>query len=346
MKNKFLALLLCIVMLVSILPVYAFAEDNLSDWTYNVLSETDKTAEITGYNGTDTELVFPEEIDGYTMVAIADDAFKGKSYIDYPVTKITIPESYKRIGEHSFYYYKNLVDVHLPHNLEYIGMYSFWRSGIYFENEYQCSLRNEYPVLYIGEYCILAEQNLSGLDKIVYCIKPGTKLIAVGAFSWNKSLKGIIIPEGVEYINDAAFFACNFMVSYVIPTTVKEIGHIALASCEYGMYIKIPPTVTNIADDALNDIGRRSIVYGAKGSEAERFANISGAEFVELNDIVYGDVDGDGIVSVNDYASMKSNVLCKIEYKGENEIIGDMNGDCVIDAFDSIQVEMIANGLA
>ncbi len=134
-------------------------------------------------------------------------------------------------------------------------------------------------------------------------------------------------------------------LTYVIPTTVKEIGHLALASSEYGMYIKIPAEVTNIAEDALNDIGRKSKIYGAYNSAAETFANACGATFVELNDIVYGDVDGDGIVSVNDYASMKSNVLCEIEYKGENEIIGDMNGDCVIDAFDSIQVEMIANGL-
>ena len=335
-----------IVIVIGVLPVYAFASVNSSNWTYNVLNEDDKIAEITGYNGSDTELVFPEEIDGYTMVAIADDAFKGKSYIDYPVTKIIIPESYKRIGEHSFYYYKNLVDVSLPHGLEYIGYNSFWRSGIYFENEYQCGLRNEYPVLYIGEYCILAEQNLSNLDKIVYCIKPGTKLIAAGAVSWNKSLKGVIIPEGVEFINDVAFFACNHMVSYVIPTTVKEIGHMALASSDYGMYIKIPSTVTNIADDALNDVGRRSIVYGATGSEAERFANISGAEFVELNDIVYGDVDGDGVVSVNDYASMKSCVISEIEYEGENEIIGDMNGDCVIDGFDLFHVDMAINGMA
>ena len=344
--KKALPLIMCAILLFAVCHIDTFAGNELNSWIYKVLSEENMTAEITGYNGSDTELVFPEEIDGYTMVAIADDAFKGKSYIDYPTSKITIPETYKRIGENNFCYYKNLFDVNLPHGLEYIGVNSFWRSGIYFENQYQCGLRNELPVLYIGEYCISADQHFSGSNWIIYCIKPGTKLIAAGAFGWNTALKGIIIPEGVEYINDVAFFGCSHMVSYVIPTTVKEIGHMALASCDYGMYIKIPSTVTNIADDALSDIGRRSIVYGATGSEAERFANISGAEFVELNDIVYGDVDGDGVVSVNDYASMKSCVLCEIEYEGENEIIGDMNGDCVIDGFDLFHVDMAINGLA
>ena len=236
--------------------------------------------------------------------------------------------------------------VNLPHGLEYIGADSFWRCGLYYENQYQCELQKVLPVLYIGEYCITADQHLVGSSWIIYTIKPGTKLIAAGAFDWNDALKGVIIPEGVEYINDYAFFECTHMTSYVIPSTVKEIGHGALQSSKYGMYIKISSTIANIEDDALGDVGPRSFIYGATGSEAERFANISGAEFIELNDIVYGDVDGDGVISVNDYASMKSNVLCEIEYKGENEIIGDMNGDCVIDGFDLFHVDMAINGLA
>lgn len=344
MKKKILALFLCAVMVIGILPVYAFAED-FSDWTYNVLSEKDKTAEITGYTGTKTELVFPEEIDGYTMVAIADDAFCGASFYDYPITRIDVPDTYKRIGDANFRYYRNLMEVNLPHGLEYIGYRAFYRSGIYYENGYQCELRHELPVLYVGEYCVIAEESLSH-DRIIYTIKPGTKLIASGAFTGMSDLIGIIIPEGVEYINHAAFAGCNHIVSYVIPSTVKEIGHFALMSSNYGVYIKIPLTVTNIVDDAIGDLGKKSIIYGEKESAAETFANACGAEFIELNDIVYGDVDGDGVVSVNDYASMKSCVLCEIEYEGENEIIGDMNGDCVIDGFDLFHVDMVINGLA
>ena len=343
--NKAVALMLCVVMFVVISSHNAFADSHLSDWTYNVLSQVDKTAEITGYNGSDTELLFPEEIDGYTMIAIADDAFKGKSYIDYPISKIDIPETYKRIGENNFYYYKNLVEVDLPHSLEYIGVNSFWRSGIYFENQYQCGLKKELAVLYIGEYCISADQNLDGSDWIIYTINPGTRLIAAGAFSWNKSLKGIIIPEGVEYINDVAFFGCNHMVSYVIPATVKEIGHMALASCDYGMYIKILSLTTNIADDALNDIGRKSIVYGVKDSTAETFANICGSQFVGLDDIVFGDIDEDGTVSIADYASTKSNISGECELNGSAQIIGDMNSDCVIDAFDLFQIDKAVNSI-
>ena len=344
MKKKLLALIMCVVMVIGIMPVYAFAEDGLSDWTYNVLNEEEKTAEITGYNGTETELVFPEEIDGYTMVAIADEAFCGASYYDYPITRIDVPNTYKRIGDANFRYYRNLMEVSLPHGLEYIGYRAFYRSGIFFENEHQCELRNELPVLYIGEYCVIAEESFSH-DKIIYTIKPGTKLIASGAFAGMSDLFGIIIPEGVEYINHAAFADCNHIVSYVIPSTVKEIGHFALMSCDYGVYIKIPPTVTNIADDAIGGIGRKSIIYGEKDSAAETFANACGAEFIEIGDIVYGDVDSDGVVTLSDYATSKSYVVGESKFDGNAEIVGDMNSDCVIDAFDLFEVDKAVNGI-
>ena len=107
-------------MVMSVLPVYAFAEDGLSDWTYNVLSEEEKTAEITGYNGTDTELLFPEEINGYRMVAIADEAFCGASYYDYPITRIYVPDTYKRIGDANFRYYRNLMEVNMKQKYLFI----------------------------------------------------------------------------------------------------------------------------------------------------------------------------------------------------------------------------------
>ena len=37
--NKRIAIFMCIVMVIGILPVYAFADNGLSDWTYNVLRE-------------------------------------------------------------------------------------------------------------------------------------------------------------------------------------------------------------------------------------------------------------------------------------------------------------------
>ncbi len=347
MKKKIFALIMCIVMIIGILPVYALAEDGLSDWTYNVLSEADKTAEITGYTGSETELVFPEEIYGYKMVAIADDAFEYELGDDCPITSVTIPDTYKRIGNNVFYWSENLAEINLPNSLEFIGVNAFDKTALYQNTRHELRVNKQPEVFYIGEYLIKADQKASFFPNC-YTIKAGTRVIASGAFFNCNKMNKIIIPEGVEYVNDGAFAWCNNLSSVVFPNTVKEIGNCVLIANNNLRAVVIPASVEYIDEYAFSQSAyiQSLIVYGVAGTAAEIFARENGAIFTELQDVVYGDVDGDGVVSSNDYASMKSNLLCEIEYKGENEIIGDMNGDCVIDGFDSIQVEMIANGLA
>ncbi len=342
MRKNIMALFMCAVMVISILPVSSFAEDDFSAWTYKVLNESDKTAEITGYNGTETELVFPEEIDGYTMVAIANNAFKYKYNSNCPITSITIPDTYKKIGSNVFSDARNLKDINLPDTLEFIGLNAFLKTSLYLDTMDELLYNKKPLVFYIGEYLICADQN--GDMPYCYTVKPGTKLIASGAFFHCSELKKVIIPEGVEYVNDGAFIWCDQITSVVFPNSVKKIAYGSFAASSLSAVV-IPEGVEYIDENAFTDISSMT-VYGVAGTLAEDFAIDNGLTFVELKDVVYGDVDGDGVVSSNDYASMKSNILCEIEYEGENEIIGDMNGDCVIDGFDSIQVDMIVNGLA
>ncbi len=345
MKRKLVSLFLCFVLLIGIIPVYAFAEDDLHYWTYNAFG--DGTAEITGYNGTDTELVFPEEIDGYTMVAIADDAFSYELGDDCPITSITIPDTYKRIGNNVFYWSENLAEINLPNSLEFIGVNAFDKTALYQTTRHELRVNKQPEVFYIGEYLIKADQKGSYFPDC-YIIKAGTRVIASGAFFNCNKMNKIIIPEGVEYVNDGAFAWCNNLSSVVFPNTVKEIGNCVLIANNYLRAVVIPASVEYIDEYAFSQSAyiQSLIVYGVAGTAAEVFARENGATFTELQDVVYGDVDGDGVVSSNDYASMKSNILCEIEYKGENEIIGDMNGDCVIDGFDLFHVDMAINGMA
>ena len=344
MKKKVLALIMCIVMVIGILPVYAFAED-YSDWTYNVLSEEEKTAEITGYNGTETELVFPEEIDGYTMVAIANDAFED----DYPntpnYTSITIPDTYTRIGYNNFDFDPFIDEVNLPHTLEFIGGNFLAKSRIHTRLKWDEAHRNGgFEVFYIGEYLIVADQNSNPPD--CYTVKPGTKLIAANAFLACNDLKKIILPEGLEYINKCAFLGAYFH-SIVIPSTVKRLEYGVFACCDNLEAFVIPSSVEYIDKDAFGYSDLQFVtIYGDAGSLAESFANEKGVTFVELKDVIYGDVDEDGTVTVADYASTKQCVAGENEFEGNAEIIGDMNSDCVIDAFDLFRINKAMNGIA
>lgn len=342
MKKKVLAIIMCIVMIIGILPVYAFADNGLSDWTYNVFR--DGTAEITGYYGTDTELFFPEIIDGYTMIAIADDAFKYDFGDECNFTKVVIPETYKRIGRNNFYECRSLSTVSLPNGLTEIGINSFVNTELYFKNRSECRKNNQLIVFYIDGYCLYSDQGQNYSD--YYTIKPGTKLIANSAFAHNNKLPGVIIPDGVEYIGNYAFYDCYWFCYAVIPNTVKAIGKCTFGGNDLLDAVLIPESVTDIDELAFKNSEQFLTIYGVKGTAAEDFANRQGIEFVETKDIVYGDIDQDGVVTIADYASTKSNVCGETELSGTAHIVGDMNGDCVIDGFDLFHVDMAINGLA
>lgn len=341
MKKRILAIILCAVIVIGIIPVYAFADNGLNDWTYNVFR--DGTAEITGYNGTDTELVFPEEIDGYTMVAIANNAFNYEIGDECPITSITIPDSYKRIGNNVFYQSLYLEEIILPHTLKYIGINAFDKTALYTKTRSELRRAKQPEVFYIGEYLIKADQRGQYFTDC-YTIKQGTKVIASGAFFACNTIKKIIIPEGIEYVNDGAFAWCNNLKSVVFPNTVKEIGNGVLVANDNLRAVVIPASVEYIDEHAFSNQSvymQFLTVYGVSGTLAESFANENGAFFIELDDVVYGDMDGDGLITVNDIGTVTANAIGNLEINGNQEVIGDMNNDCIIDAFDAAAIDRI-----
>lgn len=70
--------------------------DNEDNFDY--VDNGDGTASITGYSGTNTDLVIPTSINGLEIVEFADEAFKGKEF-----TSVLVEGNIKRIGKESFY---------------------------------------------------------------------------------------------------------------------------------------------------------------------------------------------------------------------------------------------------
>ncbi|MEE0913777.1 MAG: leucine-rich repeat protein [Ruminococcus sp.] len=109
---------------------------------YTVLE--DGTAEITGYNGGDTNITIPSEIDGYAVTSIGKEAFASRKfesvtipegvtnigkdafYCNYYLKSVNLPESITTIGELAFNYCTKLSNVTLPENLTTIGHHAFY----------------------------------------------------------------------------------------------------------------------------------------------------------------------------------------------------------------------------
>ena len=119
--KKSLALLLSILMLMSVVPMgISFAAD--SDYTYTV---TDEKVTITKYTGSDEELVIPDTLGGYPVVAIGERAFRNNSSIK----KIRFADSIETIGNLAFYQCKTLEEVNLGNGVKTLVGSSFSNCG-------------------------------------------------------------------------------------------------------------------------------------------------------------------------------------------------------------------------
>ncbi len=95
---------------------------------YNILSETDKTVEVTNkdekYNTYSGEITIPNTISffekTYNVTTIGMSAFQQC----YSLEKITLPNSITSIGDYAFSY-SGIMNITIPENVTNIGNYAF-----------------------------------------------------------------------------------------------------------------------------------------------------------------------------------------------------------------------------
>ena len=173
---------------------------------YNILSETDKTVEVTykgryyssypdEYTGS---VVIPESVtyNGtiYSVTSIGYGAFGGCTGL----TSITIPNSITSIGEKAFYGCAGLTSITIPNSVTSIGNYAF----------YDCY----------------------GLTNIE--IPNSVTNIGERAFYGCTGLTSVTIPNSVTSIGYAAFGGCTGLTSVTIPNSVTSIGYAAFCNCK------------------------------------------------------------------------------------------------------------------
>ena len=77
------------------------------------------------------------------------------------------------------------------------------------------------------------------------------KEILAGAFSGNRTLKSVTIPDSVTSIGESAFAGCTSLAGVVLPDSVAYIDGSAFANCTSLASIAIPDSVTSIWDSAF-----------------------------------------------------------------------------------------------
>ena len=87
-------------------------------YTYFIHNEI---TSISGYNGSDREIEIPNTIDGYSVTAIGNSAFRFQNVL----TRVVIPKSVTSIGNAAFYQCYFLSEVIIPESITSIGNSAF-----------------------------------------------------------------------------------------------------------------------------------------------------------------------------------------------------------------------------
>ena len=174
------------------------------------------------------------------VTSIGEYAFNGCTGL----TSVTIPEGVTSIDWSVFRGCTALANITIPDSVTGIGSYTFSDTAFYNDED-----NWENGVLYIGNHLIKSSEELSG----EYGIKPGTKVVAGGAFDGCTGLTSVTIPDSVTSIGYSAFSDCSGLTSITIPDGVTEISNGTFSGCTGLTSITIPDSVTDIGYGAFYD---------------------------------------------------------------------------------------------
>lgn len=213
-----------LVLPISFNKVYA---DIPSEFEYTL---SNSTATITGYKGSSSDIIIPDEIEGYPVTGIANEAFRSLG-----LTSVTIPEGVISIGSSAFHS-NALTSITIPNSVISISDRVFaWNNIV--------DLVIPDSVTSIGDYAF-SSNNLSNV-----ILSNNVTFIGTGAFFYN-NLTSIILPSDLTSLSPSVFMS-NKLTNVVIPDSVTSIGNGAFHSNEL-MSVTIPDSVTTIGEDAFS----------------------------------------------------------------------------------------------
>lgn len=109
-------------------------------------------------------------------------------------------------------------------------------------------------------------------DPTTVIIEEGITSISYHAFSGYLNITSVSLPSTLKRIGDYAFSSCSSLAEIVIPDGVETLGDKVFFNSYSLKKIEIPASVTELGDGLFMSGSSSLVIYGEKGSAAEKYA--------------------------------------------------------------------------
>ena len=229
------------------------------DYTYSKLVAADDSGEqaacIEQYNGRETDLVIPAELDGLAVVQLGKNAFVDADYLH----SVTLPETLTSLGDYAFVNCQKLVEYRVAAgNAVYES-----KDGVL----YRGTVLERYPLGTVPTEIVIPE-GVTGIGDV--------------AFACSSMLSSVTLPDSLTSIGIAAFSDCERLTSFTVPDGVTEIANFTFNSCGSLENITLPDTIERIGFAALAATGLKTFTIPASCKEIgeQAFAQTKLAEIM------------------------------------------------------------------
>lgn len=302
MRKKIMSIVVSFLVITGMsVPTMSYAVENITtneEKTVDNASDDNKTVSenegtegltiengvVTGYTGTDTDVVIPEGV-----TEIGQRAFWASK-----ITSIKLPDSLVKIDAYGIAGCNSLKEVVVPKNVTEIGSNAF-------ANSYTLgSITLPEGLVTIGSYCFNSLPELKSLK-----IPSTVRNIGKNAFC-STGLKTIEIPEGITTLNED-LFSYSEIESVKLPKSLTKIEGYVFSDCNSLKVVEIPENVISmgeqvfleskkiekviiyskniaIGSEIFMDANPDVVLYGYKGSTVETYAKENSIKFESLQD--------------------------------------------------------------
>ena len=276
-----------------VVAIAAQAQDDVAQGELNyIFDDETKTATVTQnrwwldygggmggqwHNTYEGDIVIPETVGVYTVVAIGESAFANLNSDSRSISSISISKTVKTIGNQAFRGCYNLKSITIPATLESIGNMVFNGSAIETLTISDgdtplaigesgsvvgtCLTFDGLKTVYVGrditlsDYCLewggrSTFANAATITDVTY----GPKVTKINAseFYRNEAIERVtFLMEEIEIPNNA-FQQAKGLTTVVLPERVTAIGEEAFRDVPSLTSLTLPPTINTIAKDAFN----------------------------------------------------------------------------------------------